>query len=495
MADLTPLHYAVAPVSGKPQSLQPGQLAIELRSQLSDRLSFNQLTMAPELDGETIPVCYLEEFYIALSERGWKIDKGKAFDVVVKIARENSYHPVAQYLNHIADDDGIEPADLESLASRYLGTSDCLYDEMLATTLVGAVARALEPGTKFDTCCVLHGLQGIGKSTFWRTLASPDWFCDTPQDNEKDLKLAIHTCWIYELAELDALTGKKEAAQVKAMLSSPVDQFRPPYGRGTEKYPRRSILVGTCNRDDFLRDETGSRRFWVIETNHRPDTETLRNDRDRIWKAALLAHRAGRLPILSPSSQAESDRRNQGYAPEHPWLGLLGRWEKEAPFEFTTDQALIASGCVADKQIQRRHQTEVAPLLRALGFERDKHQTRDDGGERARLWRRVPQPVSTSAEWVEAAQTPDQNNDLAPLSQPLNLNKETSIDRGNGADIHEDFQKKVETLRQQLWHADALRLHVEDPEKAAYTVALELQQLGYPNIQGRQVAELWGEVG
>lgn len=448
MLDLTPLHCAVAPVSGKPQTLQPGELAIELRSHLALRLSFNELTMAPELDGETIPVYYLEEFYIALSERGWKIDKGKAFDVVVKIARENSYHPVVQYLNHIADDDGIEPADLESLASRYLRSSDCLYDEMLATTLVGAVARALEPGTKFDTCCVLHGLQGIGKSTFWRTLASPEWFCDTPQDNEKDLKLAIHTCWIYELAELDALTGKKEAAQVKAMLSSPVDQFRPPYGRGTEKHPRRSILVGTCNRDDFLRDETGSRRFWVVDVKARPDTEALRNDRDRIWKAALLAHRAGRLPILSPSSQAESDRRNQGYAPEHPWLGLLERWVKTAPAKFTSDQALIGSGCVAGSQTQRRHQMEVAPLLKALGYERDRHQTRADGGERPRLWRRASQSASTSAQGVETAQNRDQNSHSAPLSQPLNLNNENLVEKGKGADIPENFPKRVETLRQ-----------------------------------------------
>ncbi|MEB3325836.1 MAG: virulence-associated E family protein [Cyanobacteriota bacterium] len=451
--------------------------------------------MAPELDGGTIPVHFLEEFYIALSERGWNIDKGKAFDVVVKVARENSYHPVAQYLNHIADDDGIEPVDLDTLASRYLGTSDCLYDEMLTTTLVGAVARALEPGTKFDTCCVLRGPQGIGKSTFWRTLASPLWFCDTPQDQDKDLKLAIHTCWIYELAELDALTCKKEAAQVKAMLSSPVDQFRPPYGRGTEKHPRRSILVGTCNRDDFLRDETGSRRFWVIEANHRPDTEALRHDRDRIWKAALLAYCRGKLPILSPASQAESDRRNQGYAPEHPWLGLLERWARQAPAEFTTDQVLIGACCVGEKQIQRKHQTDVAPLLRALGFERDKHQTRADGGERARLWRSVAQPVSTSAVGDETGQTPVQDNDLAPLSQPLNLKKENAVDREVGAEMQKDFSKWVETLRQpsprKPWEAEAMRLHREDPGKAAFTVALELVRLGFPNIQGRQVAELW----
>ncbi len=300
-------------------------LTLSLRRELNERLAFNELKMAPELDGETLPAHSLDELYIALSERGWKIEKRKAFDAVVKISRENSYHPVAQYLEHIFIDDGIKPAELDSLASTYLGTDDPLYNEMLATTLVGAVARALEPGAKFDTCCVLRGPQGIGKSTAWRILASPEWFCDTPQENEKDLKLAIHSCWVYELAELDAVTGKKEAAQVKAMLSSPVDRFRPPYGSGMETHPRRSIMVGTCNRDDFLRDETGSRRFWVIEVKGQPDTAGLLNDRDRIWKAAVLAYRANRLPILSPASQAESERRNRG-KPSRPKSGPWKTW-------------------------------------------------------------------------------------------------------------------------------------------------------------------------
>ena len=43
------------------------------------------------------------------------------------------------------------------------------------------------------------------------------------------------------------------------------------------------------------------------------------------------------------------------------------------------------------------------------------------------------------------------------------------------------------------WHAVALRIHREHPEKVAPVVALELHGMGYHNIQGRQVAELWGD--
>ncbi len=45
------------------------------------------------------------------------------------------------------------------------------------------------------------------------------------------------------------------------------------------------------------------------------------------------------------------------------------------------------------------------------------------------------------------------------------------------------------------WHEVALLLLREDPKKAPFTVALELERLGYHNIQGRQVAELWHEAG
>ena len=374
------------------------------------------------------------------------------------MARGHSYHPVVEYLEHLERDSSIPPVDLYRLASNYLGTADPLYDEMLAATLIGAVARALDPGCKFDTCCVLRGLQGHGKSTAWQSLASPAWFCDTSQPNDKDLRMAIHSTWIYELAELDGITSRKEAADVKAILSSPTDRFRPPYARTSEVHPRSSIFVGSCNRDDFLRDETGSRRFWVIEIPQRIDHSRIIADRDRIWRAALLEYRAGRLPILSATSQTESERRNLGFAPEHPWLAILARWMPQAPATFTTDQALIESGCVDGGRLERRHQTEAAPLLRALGYERDPHQSRADGGQRARRWRRLTQPVSTPAAEVETPQTPDQHSDLEPLPQPLNLKVKSSTESGGAVVGEKVWALEVERLRQnaqnQAQHSD-----------------------------------------
>ncbi len=61
----------------------------------------------------------------------------------------------------------------------------------------------------------------------------------------------LQTCFIYELAELETLTTKKAVGEVKGLLSSSIDTFRPPYGRNVIKAPRPSVLVGTVNEDFF----------------------------------------------------------------------------------------------------------------------------------------------------------------------------------------------------------------------------------------------------
>jgi len=408
----------------KPDKLHPGRLAGELLRNLGSRLRFNELTLRPEIDGKPMPDYWLQHFYVTLGQIGWQIEKGAARDALLYAARLNSYHPIREYLDHLELDPEVEAADLDSLATTYLGTTDPLYDAMLAATVIGAVARVLRPGCKFDTCTVLRGAQGIFKSTFWKALASPTYFCDTPNEG-KDNLLAIQTCWIYELAELETKTGNKEAGAIKALLSSSVDTFRVPYGAGIEEHPRPSILVGSCNRDDFLRDSTGSRRFWVIDLPQDPDQgqciniPQVRQDRDAIWKAALLAYRAGRLPILSPEHQLASNNRNRGYEPEHIWLAPLQKWLKTfAPAEFSTDVAVIGAGLRDKERLGTHDQRIAAELLRDLGYVRDEHQLRKDGKRMPRMWRRasVASDPSPPSETVQTGCSTVTQGDLSQIS-------------------------------------------------------------------------------
>ena len=387
------------------RQLAVGDLCTLLQNTLGSRWRYNQLSKKIELDNIPIPVHELESFYCFLSQQGYTIPKDKAIDAAKAAAMAHSFHPVVEYLDRIASDNNIFPAELDQLGAMFWDTKDPLYDAMIRKTVIGAVKRAYEPGCMFRTCLVFKGGQDIGKSTSLRVLASPAWLTDTAQDKHEDFLLAIHGCWIYELAELDSITSKKEAGALKNDLSSPVDNIRVPYGRAHDTFGRQSIFVGTSNRDDFLRDETGASRFWVVELPHNADDgfvidlDHLRANRDAIWKAAVLAYRDGEEPRLSQEHQAESNRRNLGFELNNPWEDYLADWLHQLPARiesFSAEQALNMSGALGQiglslgwdylyPALTYKDSVEVGKILRRLGCTQDKHPVRKNGVRR-RYW-------------------------------------------------------------------------------------------------------------
>ena len=373
------------------KKLKTGCLVKLLKAYIGDNLRFNELSLYAEYNNKTITSSELEHFYIQLSEHGYTIPKTDAPDCLVYRAKKHSYHPVREYLNHIKNDIDVVPVDISNLASKYLNSTNPLHDTMLRKTLIGAVARVMDPGCKFDTCLVLVGASGIGKSTFFKTLASPACFCDTAQEKDKDFLMLIHSTWIYELAELETKTSKKEAGVIKALLSGSTDKFRAPYAAAMEDHDRKSIFVATCNRRDFLRDETGSRRYWVIPVpnamHEKIDVTGLLENRDAIWKAAVLAYVNGEKPFLNIQDELNSEQENKAYEPEDIWLAPMEHWLNKLRLEpqFTTAQALIGAGLRQRDHLSSDDQRRAAAVLRELGWVQGKNATRLQG-KRARLW-------------------------------------------------------------------------------------------------------------
>ena len=155
-----------------------------------------------------------------------------------------------------------------TLPCEFLGAAPTRYTRAVwHAFMCGCVARAYEPGCKFDLIPVLVGGQGIGKSTFARMLPlAPEWFTDCLPDlsDGKESALAIEGKQIAELAELTGLRGKDVNA-VKSFTTRLTDEYRPPYGRGSVSRPRRCAFLGTANKGAFLNDPTGNRRFLPIE--------------------------------------------------------------------------------------------------------------------------------------------------------------------------------------------------------------------------------------
>lgn len=58
---------------------------------------------------------------------------------------------------------------------------------------------------------------------------------------------------------------RSEIEGVKNFISKTEDSYRPAYGRVTKNFPRQCIFIGTTNRDEFLKDDTGGRRFLPVK--------------------------------------------------------------------------------------------------------------------------------------------------------------------------------------------------------------------------------------
>ena len=75
-------------------------------------------------------------------------------------------------------------------------------------------------------------------------------------------------------------------------MSRSTDRSRPPYGRHLIEVPRESVFAGTVNHDDYLKDETGGRRFWPVRCGA-INIEKLAELRDQLWAEAYQRYRDG----------------------------------------------------------------------------------------------------------------------------------------------------------------------------------------------------------
>ena len=380
----------------KHQTIKAGQLTQILENEIGKDLEFNLLTGEVEVKREPIDTFKVENFYVQLSEWGYEIKKTAATDALIFASQKNSYHPVVDDLKRIEKDESIQPIELGQVATDYLGTDDRLFDAMFACWLIALVARAFKAGCKFDNCIVFQGKEGLRKSSLLKALAGNDeWVCDTWQDVKKQLLMAIGTCWIYELAELDYMTTKHHQGNLKGMFTSQIDQYPPPYARAMGKFPRPSVFAATCNRYDFLSDPSADhRRYWIIPLKQDPekeeyiDVDKVKDDRDAILKAAIIAYRKGKKPFLPQKLQNESNRRNQNFLADHPFMDSLADWLKHRDAPFTTQGALIDSGLREMDRVTDLDLKKASECLLAMGYRRDEHQT-GPRNNRKRYWRKT----------------------------------------------------------------------------------------------------------
>jgi putative DNA primase/helicase len=284
-------------------------------------LRLNELSLEAELDGKA---------WRDGDSFRWQERIEQAFDVsfgrevidgaIEAVSEERGYHPIRE---RILATEWDRHERIKLMAAQTLDCHDPLAPRILECFMLGAVARIFSPGEKVDSIFTLYsGDQGRKKSTFFEVIAYDKAYIGPFDPSNKDHVMAAATSVLNVLDECDELTGRMEWPAIKRFASMRKDTFRPPYGRRPRSYPRGFVNVATTNKNDFLRDETGNRRWHILEIGKGdPDIRmaTLEDQRDQLWAEAHHKRLAGIDPAtgkhkaflwwLTPS---EEEARHEG---------------------------------------------------------------------------------------------------------------------------------------------------------------------------------------
>ena len=236
------------------------------------------------------------------------------------VAGDNPYHPALEWIESAPWDGLSRRAEFHAsfvlTDQRKAELSRKLIDAFM---LQGIGALVEQYGISAQGVLVLAGPQGCNKTRKVSNL------CPLPgavitglhiDPTNKDHVLQATSAWISECGELETTTRKADVGAFKAFITRDVDVIRPPYAKRENSYKRRTVFIGTVNGTGFLVDETGNRRFWVIEVER---CELLPDDTmQQVWAEYLHLYQQGERWHLDRETQAELNDSNLDHTAVDP---------------------------------------------------------------------------------------------------------------------------------------------------------------------------------
>ena len=359
---------------------------LEKSSEFSGRFRYNAWTLENEIlidswrameDSDYVPIQRkIQETFHPFRTIGKDIVR----DAVDDACRAHTYDPAVELVRGTKWD-GV--ARLHNWMSTVYGCPDDAYHQSVGENFIkGIVSRIIRPGCKFDSVLVLEGKQGCGKTTSLMKIAG-DWHTETTmQADGKDFFLQFQGSMIIELGE-GRTQSRTEADQLKAVISKTSDRFRPPYGRNMKVFPRRFVFAMTTNSDEYLKDETGNRRFFpVVVSREHVDLQWIEENRKQLFAEALY-----RVEVLSETIyeyQGDVEKLREERMIHSPYEEMIAKWI-EYPTTFSGSPLDTSEGITIGDvwefalsgrkdQLDKRKEMSVASALRSLGFRKERRQ-------------------------------------------------------------------------------------------------------------------------
>ncbi len=326
---------------------------------------------------------------ITLERRGFKpIGRELMRDVVARVAEDHRFDSAQQWLNTLTWDcvpriDGFLPS--------YFSADDTPYARAIGTyTWTALAGRVMEPGCKADMAPILIGEQGIRKSSGVAAMApAQDFFCEISfTEEDADLARKMRGRLIAEIGELRGL-HTRELDHIKAFVSRTHEDWIPKFKEFHTVFPRRLLLIGTTNQEEFLADETGNRRWLPLRVG-RVDVEAVARDCLQLW-----AEGRDRF-LLDGVAWSDAERlardQHQAHMITDSWEDIVREWldqlgadgVKNASRRFLRLNDVLRFALNFDtKNITRREELRVGRVLTAIGYEK---KVMRDGDKLFKAW-------------------------------------------------------------------------------------------------------------
>ena len=357
----------------------------------------NQLTGAIEYTDQTGKTIELEGNDLDLMttklacEHGVFIPEMRIKSAIQYAAGKNRYCPIRRYLDSCSAH-ALPHKDWDRIGEIFLGNKHQIATLAMQRMMIGAVARAYNPGCSMSWLPILVGAQGVGKSMFSRSLVPEKLFAEvsTPLETLMKEQYRLHVAWLLELPEIDHFFSTRNIENFKNLITTRCDEVRRPYASLPERLLRRFVMIGTTNRNQFLVDSTGNRRFVPLEigANFLIPWQQLQEERDSLWASAIEAYRSGVSYEFNSGEIAQIAEYIQEFGDPDPWT------EKITSFcsikeEVTAAEVLTQALDLDPRQQGRREARRVADVLQTLGWRRLNTSRRDPVTKKTksvRLW-------------------------------------------------------------------------------------------------------------
>ena len=232
------------------------------------------------------------------------------------VAYMNFYNPVIDYMDN-AYKHWDKKRRIDNFFPEYLGAKKNATTTLITRTwLMGAVAKAYNPETKFDYVLDLVGGQGVGKTSILKNIAPMGLYTDqfntfTKKDDFEVMKNAL-------IVNDDEMTASNDASfeEIKKFITMQDFEYRKPYGHKPLHFKKKFVIARTTNEVRHLRDRSGDRRFLSIYAHpenqtKNPVTDLTEDVVQQLWGEVVWLYKNAKDPFKFTPKQEELLKENR----------------------------------------------------------------------------------------------------------------------------------------------------------------------------------------